>query len=318
MGRDRSWLDEALRASLDDVDRYPDPAEAERALARRHGRQPEEVLATAGAAEAFGLIARFRDWRRPVVIHPQFTEPDVALTTAGHAPEHVTLDAEHGFALDPDAIPADADLVVIGNPTNPTSILHPDAAIRALLKPARTVVVDEAFMDAVPDERNSLAAIRAPGLIVVRSLTKLWSIPGIRAGYVLAEPDVIAALRDLQPPWSASTPALAAMIACASDEARAEQDARAKRLDRDRTTLISGLTELGIEVAGTPAAPFVLARVGRRCPRTTPRRRLCRPPLRHVPRARRHLGPHRRQATDVPRSCSLRSAARCSRVLSRV
>jgi cobyrinic acid a,c-diamide synthase len=257
-----AWLDDALHASLVDVDRYPDPRDAERSIARRHGRQPAEVLATAGAAEAFGLIARLRDWQRPVIIHPQFTEQDVALTTAGHAPEHVILHAASGFTLDPAAVPDDADLVVLGNPTNPTSVLHPESAIRALLKPGRTVVVDEAFMDAVPGERGSLTATRTPGLIVVRSLTKLWSIPGIRAGYVLAEPDVIQQLRDLQPPWSASTPALAAMIACASDAARAEQDIRAKRLERDRATLMAGLTELGIDVAGHPAAPFVLARLG--------------------------------------------------------
>jgi cobyrinic acid a,c-diamide synthase len=261
-GQRPSWLDEALHASLDDIGTYPDTSDAERALARRHGRVSDNVLATAGAAEAFGLIARLRDWKRPVVIHPQFTEPDVALTTAGHTPEHVVLAAARGFALEPDAVPGDADLVIIGNPTNPTGVLHSESAIRGLLKPGRTVVVDEAFMDAVSGEQNSLAGVRAQGLIVIRSLTKLWSIPGIRAGYVVADPDVIAALRDLQPPWPASTPALAAMIACASDEARSEQDARAERLERDRATLIAGLTELGIEVAGTPAASFVLARVG--------------------------------------------------------
>jgi cobyrinic acid a,c-diamide synthase len=256
------WLDEALAASLRDAGRYPDPAEAERAIARRHSRHPEEVLATAGAAEAFSLIARLRDWKRPVVVHPQFTEPDVALANSGHRPEHITLTDATGFALDPEAVSADADLVVIGNPTNPTSVLHPEATIRALVKPGRTVVVDEAFMDAVPDERASVAAARAPGLIVVRSLTKLWSIPGIRAGYVLAEAEVIGALRDLQPPWAVSTPALAAMIACACDDARAEQVARALRLERDRSALVAGLSELGIDIAGNPVAPFVLARVG--------------------------------------------------------
>jgi cobyrinic acid a,c-diamide synthase len=257
------WLDAALRASLDEIGHYPDTGEAERAIGRRHGREPEQVLATAGAAEAFGLIARLRDWKRPIVIHPQFTEPDVALTSAGHPPEHVVLAAATGFALDPAAVPADADLVIVGNPTNPTSVLHADATIRALLKPGRTVVVDEAFMDAVPGERNSLAAAQGTGLIIVRSLTKLWSIPGIRAGYVLAETDVVAALRDLQPPWSVSTAALAAIIACMSEDARAEQDTRSARLDRDRAALIAGLADLGIDVAGgNPAAPFVLARVG--------------------------------------------------------
>jgi cobyrinic acid a,c-diamide synthase len=255
------WLDEALSSSLAEVGSYPNPTDAERALARRHGRSSDDVLATAGAAEAFGLIARMRPWQRPVVVHPQFTEPDVALSVAGAQPEHVVLNAANGFTLDPDLVPTDADLVVVGNPTNPTSVLHPEATLRRLLKPGRLVIVDEAFMDAVPGERHSLSGTRAPGLIVVRSLTKLWSIPGIRAGYVLAEPNVIANLRALQPPWAVSTPAVAAMIACASDDARAEAAIRATKLDRDRAALVTGLTDLGIAVVGTPAAPFVLARV---------------------------------------------------------
>jgi cobyrinic acid a,c-diamide synthase len=257
-----AWLDEALRASLDEVGSYPNAANAEAAIARRHGRSSEDVLATAGAAEAFGLIARLRPWRRPVVVHPQFTEPDVALSSAGHRPEHVLLDSANDFLLDPDLVPDDADLVVVGNPTNPTSVLHPESTVRLLLRPGRTVVVDEAFMDAVPGERHSLAGAPVPGLIVVRSLTKLWSIPGIRAGYVLAEPDVIAELRALQPPWAVSTPALAAMTACASEDARAEASARATKIERNRAALVAGLADLGIEMVEGPAAPFVLARVG--------------------------------------------------------
>ena len=229
------WLDTALRASLDDVGRYPDSGEAETALARRHGRETSEVLATAGAAEAFALIARARDWTRPVVVHPQFTEPDVALTLAGHTPEHVLLDAAAGFALDPDAVPADADLVVVGNPTNPTSVLHPEATLRALARPGRMLVVDEAFMDSVPGEHESLASARILGVVVVRSLTKLWAIPGVRAGYVLAEPSVVAELRAQQSPWSVSTTAAAAMVACAGEEAIAESAARATRLTQHRS-----------------------------------------------------------------------------------
>jgi cobyrinic acid a,c-diamide synthase len=256
------WLDEALRASLDDVDRYPDARAAETALARRHGRDASEVLATAGAAEAFALIARARDWRRAVVIHPQFTEPDVALTVAGHPPEHVLLDAGAGFALDPALVPDDADLVVVGNPTNPTSVLHPEPALRALARPGRVLVVDEAFMDSVPDERHSLASAPVPGVVVVRSLTKLWSIPGVRAGYVLAEPAFTGELRAQQSPWSVSTAATAAMVACAGEPARAEAAERAGRIARQRAVLVDGLTELGLEVVPDPAGPFVLARVG--------------------------------------------------------
>jgi cobyrinic acid a,c-diamide synthase len=256
------WLEEALRASLDDVGSYPKAVAAEAALARRHGREASEVLATAGAAEAFALIARARDWTRPVVVHPQFTEPDVALIAAGQAPEHVLLDAGANFALDPALVPDDADLVVVGNPTNPTSVLHPETTLRALARPGRILVVDEAFMDSVPAEQHSLASARIPGVIVVRSLTKLWSIPGVRAGYVLAEPTLIAELRAKQSPWSVSTTAAAAMVACAGEEAVAEAAIRATRLIQHRSVLADGLTELGVEIVADPAGPFVLARVG--------------------------------------------------------
>ncbi len=255
------WLEAGLRESLDDIGAYPDAAAAQHAIAQRHGRRIDEVLPTAGAAEAFGLIARSRAWRRPVVVHPQFTEPDVALAAAGHHPEHVLTDPANGFVLDPSQVPDDADLVMIGNPTNPTSVLHPDQSLRRLMRPGRVVVVDEAFMDSVPDERHSLAAITDPGLLVVRSLTKLWSIPGVRAGYVLGSPQLLAELKVHQAPWSVSTAAIAAMIATASPEALAEAAKRTTRIGQHRRVLTDGLTELGIHHVPA-AAPYVLAKVG--------------------------------------------------------
>lgn len=257
------WLDAALAHSLTEAHHYPDPTAATHAIARHHGREPDDALVTAGAAEAFGLIARLRPWSRPVVVHPQFTEPDVALAVAGHRPEHVLLDPSSDFALDPALIPADADLVIVGNPTNPTSVLHSAGSLRLLLRPGRLVVVDEAFMDSVPTERATLSGLRHPGLLVTRSLTKLWSVPGLRAGYVLGHPDVIAELREGQTPWSASTPALATVRACASDVARAEAARRAWVITRNRAVLTDGLTELGIPFVPEPAGPFVLARPGR-------------------------------------------------------
>ncbi|MCW2799750.1 MAG: cobyrinic acid a,c-diamide synthase [Aeromicrobium sp.] len=253
------WLDAALRASLADIDCYPQPGAAEAAIARRHGRRTDEVLATAGAAEAFSLIARARPWQRPVVIHPQFTEPDVALAAAGHQPEHVMCDPAQGFVIDPELLPADADLVMIGNPTNPTGILHPEQTVRQLLRPGRVVVVDEAFMDSVPGERHSLAGTPLPGLLVVRSLTKLWAIPGIRAGYVVGPAELLAALRHQQSPWSLSTQAIAAIVATASDQGRAEAARRSATIAQHRAVLVDGLTELGIDHIPS-SAPFVLAR----------------------------------------------------------
>src|SRR5689334_5862111 len=157
------WLARPLQDSLRDLSSYPDKSEATRAVARRHGRAEGEVLLTAGAAQAFVLLAQaLRDAKRPVVVHPQFTEPEAALRNAGHTVERVLLREADGFRLDASLVPADADLVFVGNPTNPTSVLHPADEIAGLARPGRVLVVDEAFADTtyrpgVPGEPESLA-----------------------------------------------------------------------------------------------------------------------------------------------------------------
>jgi histidinol-phosphate/aromatic aminotransferase/cobyric acid decarboxylase-like protein len=253
------WLDAALRASLDGVGAYPSSTAAELALARLHGRPASHVLATAGAAEAFSLVARLRPWWQPVVVHPQFTEPHAALEQAQHEVTEAVLPAP--FGLHPHLVPDDADLVVVGNPTNPTGVLHPAATIRALLRPGRLVVVDEAFMDTVPGEPESLAGDTDPGLLVIRSLTKHWGIPGVRAGYLLGDPELVAELRRCQVPWSVSTTSAAAMVACATTEARAEAERRAHEIVGWRVILEKCLADLGIEHVPSSAS-FVLAKVG--------------------------------------------------------
>jgi histidinol-phosphate aminotransferase len=266
-GTPPEWLRARLAESLTGLAAYPKPDAARAAVAARHGRPPAEVLLTAGAAEAFTLIARAFAPAHAVVVHPQFTEPEAALRAAGHRVERVILDHAAGFVLDPGAVPAEADLVVVGNPTNPTSVLHPAAAVAALARPGRILVVDEAFMDAAPGEPASLAAGSLPGVgdlpgvVVVRSLTKTWGLAGLRIGYVLAAPTLIEALAAVQPQWSVGTPALVAAEACSTPAALAEAAAAARETAIDRAHLVRRLRELGIEVVRDPQASFVLAAV---------------------------------------------------------
>jgi histidinol-phosphate aminotransferase len=266
-GTPPAWLRDRIAASLTGLAAYPDGRAARAAVAARHGLPVERVLLTAGAAEAFVLLARALDVRRPVVVHPQFTEPEAALRDAGHAVGRVLLREQEGFRLTADAVPADADLVVVGNPTNPTSVLHPAAALAGLARPGRTLVVDEAFMDAVPGERESLAGrTDVPGLVVLRSLTKTWGLAGLRIGYVLAAPETIRALEQVQPLWPVSTPALVAAQACVAPEAVAEAERAARRIAADRAHLVAGLGEFaaaGLRVVEPAAGPFVLVRLPR-------------------------------------------------------
>ncbi|HUR12869.1 MAG TPA: Rv2231c family pyridoxal phosphate-dependent protein CobC [Mycobacteriales bacterium] len=251
------WLVSRLERSLRQLAAYPDPRFATETVARRHARAPEEVLVTAGAAEAFVLIARALRPLRAVCVHPSFTEPEAALLAAGHAVERLVL--EPPYVLDPSAVPDDADLVVIGNPTNPTGVLH--ERLEELCRPGRVTVVDEAFMDAIPGEPGSLASQSLPGLVVVRSLTKTWALAGLRVGYLLAPPDLVTVLRAAQPLWSVSTPALAALDVCLGrgPVKQAEREAGALAEERDR--LAQGLAVLGVEVSPGSVAPYLLCRV---------------------------------------------------------
>ena len=254
-GTPPQWLRDRLAAV--DLAHYPNQDAAVKAVAARHERSPGEVLLTAGAAEAFVLIARAFRPLHPVVIHPQFTEPEAALRAAGHDVHRLVLSPP--FTLDTRLVPPEADLVVVGNPTNPTSVLHHREAVRALVRPHRLVVVDEAFADCDPDETHSLA--NDQGVVVVRSLTKTWGLAGLRVGYVLAGVAVLERLRAAQPHWPVSAPALEALIACSTPDALDEARAWAEGLAAARTKLAALLESVPrVEVVPNPRASFLLVR----------------------------------------------------------
>jgi cobyrinic acid a,c-diamide synthase len=252
------WLSAIIDSATADLAAYPNTDAATKAIAAAHGVGVDQVLPTAGGAEAFTLIARAFRAGQPLIIHPQFTEPEAALLAAGHHPQRLILSSVAGFQLNPDEVPPESDLIMIGNPTNPTSVLYPAALINSLRQEERIVVVDEAFMDCVPGEAETVISDDMAGLLVLRSLTKTWGLAGLRAGYVIGDPGLIAALRRQQPPWSVSTPALAAMVACLAPEARNDAAQAAKEIVLRRAYLVEQLASVGLSVVGQPQASFVL------------------------------------------------------------
>ena len=248
-------LQAALLAALDDH-RYPDDRAAREAIAVRHRRAPAEVLALNGACEGFWLLAHALRPRVAACVHPSFTEPEAALRACGAEVVRVERDPRD-WSLG--AVPERADLVVLGSPNNPTGALDRPEAVRALLRPGRIVVVDESFMDFVPEPAPSLAGEALEGLVVVRSLTKMWALAGVRAGYLLAEPQLVATLASQRQPWSVNAPALAAMEACATD------DETPRRVGAEvaaaRAELLGGLRALPAVRVWPSVANFLLLEV---------------------------------------------------------
>lgn len=256
-----AWLRDRLGAALSSLGSYPSTAAetaAREQVAEHHGRSPDEVLLLSGGAEGFSMLPRLRP-QLVATIHPSFTEPDWVLEQAGIAVHRVILPPP--FELDPTLVPDTADMVILGNPTNPTSVLHPREAVLSLRGSGRMLVIDEAFADAVLGEGESVASQSLDDVLVLRSLTKTWALAGLRCGYALGHPDVLARLQYGRAHWPLGSLQIEAIRACtepfAVDRARVESE----RIHRERTAMTQRLEALGLDITGPARAPFLLLRV---------------------------------------------------------
>jgi histidinol-phosphate/aromatic aminotransferase/cobyric acid decarboxylase-like protein/adenosyl cobinamide kinase/adenosyl cobinamide phosphate guanylyltransferase len=261
------WLRDRLVSCLDDLRAYPDDAATRDALAARHGRDAQEIVPLAGAAEGFWLLPHVLRPRLAACVHPGFTEPEAALRAAGVPVQRVQRDPQD-WHLDPKAVPEDADLVVLGRPGNPTGVVEPVETIAALCRPGRTVVLDEAFADFLSDATGLALHTELPGLVVLRSMTKLWGLAGLRTGYLVCEAPLARRLVAARQPWPVDTLALTALgLLAGAEEERRERAARVAHHRRHLLDALRALPHLTVWDAG---ANFVLLRT----PRTDLRDRL--------------------------------------------
>ncbi len=187
---------------------YPDPEawELRNALAKRHSLDPDWILPGNGAAELLTWMAR--DFERQggsvTLIDPAFADYERALNSF-----------EVPFIRQPMTIP-EFDLpdlpggmgLILNNPHNPSGRLFARKQLESVLEDYDLVLMDEAFLDFVPDhqteETESFIPLVAqyPNLVVLRSLTKFYSLAGIRLGYAVAHPDRLARWRAWRDPWA--------------------------------------------------------------------------------------------------------------------
>jgi threonine-phosphate decarboxylase len=258
----------ALRAG---ADRYPDAGYAalSDALAGYLGVPQQNLLPTNGGAEALFLAARVaadlapEDRRRALVLDPTFSEYAAAARAAGFEPlSRVARRESLGFRLDPTALDdlSGIGLVFLCNPNNPTGgPLARDAVLEIATRVAAcgaVLVVDEAFADFAPGLSVAETAGGHDRLLVARSFTKFFAVPGLRLGCLVTS-DVPRA-RAYQPSWSVNVAAEATGIFAARDAAFAEETLTA--VGRLREGLAEGLSHLPGLTVYEGAANFLLVR----------------------------------------------------------
>ena len=191
------WLQRVVNASTATLGRYPQTDEAAKAIAAAHDVDLDRVLPTAGGAEAFTLVARAFAPRRAVVVHPQFTEPEAALLAAGHHPERLLLSRRRRLRPGPRRrcrrTPTWSWSAT--RRTRRASCTRPPTLRGAGPARAGSWSSTRRSWTRSPASPSSLVSADLPGVLVLRSLTKTWGLAGLRAGYVVGDPALVARLR---------------------------------------------------------------------------------------------------------------------------
>jgi threonine-phosphate decarboxylase len=211
-----SWLKETLRNHYDTITCYPDPTylSSSVSVANYEGIDEGQVLVTNGGAEAIFLVAKYFEKGKALIVHPTFMEYERACHHYHIDVEDVFYEPKNGFQLPLTSIReklTKTDVIFLCRPNNPTGTVVKEEDLRLLLeegkKTGTTIVVDEAFVDFLPSSIPSLVKwLRTySNLILLRSLTKMYTIPGLRIGYMMANEPIINALKDEQIPWSVNS-----------------------------------------------------------------------------------------------------------------
>ena len=236
------WLRPLISSLVGALVHYPDPecTDLVRAFSERFPVSADEVLMGNGETELLYLLPRVLGKGRAVIPVPAYEDYGAAAESAGMTVERLPLSEERAFIPDIAEIErllSGDEVVFLGRPNNPTGHFLPAAALRKLIggHPSTFFVIDEAFADFVAEE--SLLEKGRPGnLIVLRSLTKFYAIPGLRLGGIVAEREIIRRLRAIAPPWSVNTLAQAVGAAALRDAAYAQETCRFVRERRAELT----------------------------------------------------------------------------------
>ena len=254
---------ETIVKEADSVLNYPDDDSFDlvSGLSEYHGIGRGNILVGNGSTEFIYWIPLAFKPKKALIITPTFSEYEMGLRIAGAEISYFQTECDFSVSIDRlcSRMREKFDIFYLCNPANPTGVLTSKDELCRVIAYAQEAnilaVIDEAFIDFVEDESLKREIFRFPNLIVLRSMTKFFGIPGLRIGYVISSPLCIAKIRENKPPWTVSSLGQRAAAAALLDK-NFIRDTR-QYITTEREALRNALNEIPGLVAYKSAANFV-------------------------------------------------------------
>ncbi len=256
-----------INRTLEDVAHYPDPdcLALRQAAATAYGVSPENVIAGNGSTEILYALTAAMARQRAVIAAPAYVDYADAAKRADMQIDYLPLLEEDGFEVDFAKLATmlhGDEIVFLGRPNNPTGMSFDADPFRKLASthPETLFVVDEAFIDFIP-QADSLVADGMPNVIVLRSLTKFYAIPGLRLGVTIASSELASRIAAMIPTWSVNTLAQAVGAGLFAETEYAERTCQ--QVTQCRQELRTAINALPGLYAYPGEANFLLVKISR-------------------------------------------------------
>ena len=216
--------------NMESLVHYPDPAGTllKQAISVHYGVDADRLILGNGAVELMYIYFHCRSPKNVLIPVPSFSEYERAAMAADCHIERLYMAKEQNFTLVRTALMEllpKADAVVMGNPNNPTGELITrddlETIIAAAAKSGTDVLVDESFLDFLPSDKDHTVMDlvgKYPNLLVLRSMTKFFAIPGLRLGFGVANSELMGKMEPGRDPWNVNLLAQMAGVAALKDK----------------------------------------------------------------------------------------------------
>lgn len=225
------------------VSDYPDPTAGRLTglLAKKEGVRKEQILVGNGGAELISLVGRLLFGKKTLIIQPAFSEYEEACRVNQCEVRYHLMDVDRWELRIDELLVSlrEVDAVFLCNPNNPTGMFFPKHTIEVLARECARygtlLIVDEAFYDFIEEYESIVSCLQhCENMIILRSMTKMFSIPGIRLGYLMANEALLAKIRESKPHWSVNAIAMKVGEWCLSESDFVEQTIQLIKQEREK------------------------------------------------------------------------------------